>query len=55
MYSSISKIFNKSNTTKFAFDLMRNSRINKFTNINSKNFSVISNNQPEAKVKKSFI
>ena len=50
MYSSMSKIFNKTNTSKFAFDLMKNSRINKFSNVNSKNFSVISNSNPETTV-----
>ncbi len=50
----MSKIFNKTNTSKFAFDLMKNSRINKINKINTKNFSVISNSQPETKVKKIF-
>ncbi len=51
MYSNISKIFNRTNTSKFAFELMKNSKINKFNNVISKNFSVISNMTPEAKVK----
>ena len=51
MYSSMSKIFNKTNTSKFASDLMKNSRLNKFSKINSKNFSVISNSTAETKVK----
>lgn len=51
MYSSLSKVFTKTNTNKFAFDLMKNSKINKFNNVFSKNFSVISNTNPEAKVK----
>ena len=51
MYSNISKIFKKTNTSKFASDLMKNSKINKFSNVSSKNFSVISNTNPQAKVK----
>jgi hypothetical protein len=47
----MSKIFNKTNTSKFAFDFMKNSGINKLNKINTKNFSVISNSQPETKVK----
>lgn len=54
MYSNLSKIFKKTNTSKFAFDLMKNSKMNKFSNVFSKNFSVISNTNPEAKVRKNL-
>lgn len=50
MYTNLSKIFKKTNTSKFAFDLMKNSKMNKLSNAVSKNFSVISNTTPEAKV-----
>jgi len=50
MYSNLSKIFTKTNTSKFAFDLMKNTNLNKFNSVLSKNFSVISNSNPSAKV-----
>lgn len=50
----MSKIFNKKNTSKIAFDLMKNSKVNNFSKVNSKNFSVISNSTPETKVKLNF-
>jgi len=50
MYSNLSKIFRNSNASKNAFDLMKNSKIKKFNKVFYKNFSVISNTNPEAKV-----
>ena len=55
MFSNLSQFVKKANTRFFSLESIKKTKFNKFYPIISKNFSVISNLTPEAKVKYFFL
>lgn len=55
MFSNLSQFVKKANTRFFSLESMKTTKFNKFNPVIAKNFSVISNLTPEAKVIYFFI